>query len=965
MRRILPFLLALLLMVSAVPALAQSQAANGAIEGTVRDNSGGVLPGVTVALVNTDTGTQRIVITNESGLYRAVLLPLGTYRLTAELAGFKKYEQAGIELNAGRTAEINVTLQVGDLNETVAVTADAPIVDPAKIDLGRNLNEREVKNLPLVSRNPYNFALLQPGVTGFENSEFGVPRFSANGTLLRINYQIDGNTNTQKDRAGLRLLPVSEVMVREVKVITSGYAPEFGQTTGLVYNAITPSGTNTIRGSASYRFRRKDMSARPFFLSSPAKPDTHVDTFTADIGGPVVKDRLHYYAGFENTARDLSADRVITIKPEDAARIGLTTEQSSGVIPAEQTARFLILKGDYQLSTTNRLTARYIMFRNDSPNNVGATAGGTPSSTEWATDFLDAMDSTSAQLVSSIGSTMLNEVRVQYAHRHQSRATNGLSGTGPARTITGVANFGGPYQAAQDADFDFKQNLWQVIDNFTVLLGNHSLKTGFDLQFVDDFRATTPRLAYTFANIDNYLAAKNGTNPYAYSTFLQFLGPTTFDMNTSLFSAFIQDDWRITPSVKMLYGLRYDLYNYPEGDPNAPFEYSRSFNVDRNNFGPRLGVAWSLNDKTVLRASTGIMYDQPLLAAYENAVQSNGVRSYTVSLSPTSAGAPAYPNTLSGTGGITLPTQSISAVDPGFTTMRTLQNNVQLDRALGRNYSASVGFVYVKGYDLPTVNNINLINPVGSLADGRPIFSTAVSASTRMDPRFNQINTMQSVGDSTYSGLTFQLTRRFSGGIQFDMNYTVAKGEDNAPLTSTLSVQGDDGRSDPSNLDRDRGPNIMDTRHSFSGSFVMKPEYRGQNSVASAILNNNQFGIMLMLNSGLPQNIRSNRDLNFDGILADRPLDVARNSIYLPARYNADLRYSRFFPFGSSRRAEVILEMKNLFNNRQTSALARIVTTDVAGNPLTPIPADGDSFPIAGRSGYEARQFQIGFKFYF
>ena len=965
MRRILPFMLALLLMVSAVPALAQSQAANGAIEGTVRDNSGGVLPGVTVALVNTDTGTQRIVITNESGLYRAVLLPLGTYRLTAELAGFKKYEQAGIELNAGRTAEINVTLQVGDLNETVAVTADAPIVDPAKIDLGRNLNEREVKNLPLVSRNPYNFALLQPGVTGFENSEFGVPRFSANGTLLRINYQIDGNTNTQKDRAGLRLLPVSEVMVREVKVITSGYAPEFGQTTGLVYNAITPSGTNTIRGSASYRFRRKDMSARPFFLSSPAKPDTHVDTLTADVGGPVVKDRLHYYVGFENTARDLSADRVITIKPEDAARIGLTTEQSSGVIPAEQTARFLILKGDYQLSTTNRLTARYIMFRNDSPNNVGATAGGTPSSTEWATDFLDAMDSTSAQLVSSIGSTMLNEVRVQYAHRHQSRATNGLSGTGPARTITGVANFGGPYQAAQDADFDFKQNLWQVIDNFTVLMGNHSLKTGFDLQFVDDFRATTPRLAYTFANIDNYLAAKNGTNPYAYSTFLQFLGPTTFDMNTSLFSAFIQDDWRITPSVKMLYGLRYDLYNYPEGDPNAPFEYSRSFNVDRNNFGPRLGVAWSLNDKTVLRASTGIMYDQPLLAAYENAVQSNGVRSYTVSLSPTSAGAPAYPNTLSGTGGITLPTQSISAVDPGFTTMRTLQNNVQLDRALGRNYSASVGFVYVKGYDLPTVNNINLINPVGSLADGRPIFSTAVSASTRMDPRFNQINTMQSVGDSTYSGLTFQLTRRFSGGIQFDMNYTVAKGEDNAPLTSTLSVQGDDGRSDPSNLDRDRGPNIMDTRHSFSGSFVMKPEYQGQNGVASAILNNNQFGIMLMLNSGLPQNIRSNRDLNFDGILADRPLDVARNSIYLPARYNADLRYSRFFPFGSSRRAEVILEMKNLFNNRQTSALARIVTTDVAGNPLTPIPADGDSFPIAGRSGYEARQFQIGFKFYF
>jgi hypothetical protein len=965
MRRILLCLLALLLVVSAAPALAQSQAANGAIEGTVRDNSGGVLPGVTVSVVNADTGTLRIVVTNESGLYRAVLLPLGTYRVTAELAGFKKHDQGGIELGAGKTAEINITLQVGDLNETVSVTADSPIVDPAKIDLGRNLNEREVKNLPLVSRNPYNFALLQPGVTGYENSEFGVPRFSANGTLLRINYQIDGNTNTQKDRAGLRLLPVSEVMVREVKVVTSGYAPEFGQTTGLVYNAITPSGTNSVRGSGSYRFRRKDMSARPFFLSSPSKPDTHVDTFTADVGGPVVKDALHYYVGFENTARDLSADRVITIKPEDAARIGLTPEQSSGVIPAEQTARFLIGKADYQINPANRLTARYILFRNDSPNNIGSTSGGTPSSTQWSTDFLDAMDSTSAQLVSSIGSTMLNELRVQYAHRHQSRTTNDLSGAGPALTISGVANFGGPYSGAQDADFDFKQNIWQVIDNLTWLVGDHSLKAGFDLQFVHDFRATTPRLAYTFSNIDNYLAAKNGTNARAYSTFLQFLGPTDFEMDSSLFSVFVQDDWRVTPSFKVLYGVRYDLYNYPDGDPSAPFEYSRDFSIDRNNFGPRLGVAWSLNEKTVLRASTGVMYDQPLLAAYENAVQSNGVRTYTVSLSPTSAGAPNYPDSLSGTGGITLPTQSIFAVDPAFRTMRTFQNNVQLDRAFGANYSASVGFVYVSGADLPVLTNINLINPVGTLADGRPIYSTAVNASTRMDPRFNQINTMQSIGESTYSGLTFQLTRRFSRGYQFDLNYTVAKGEDNAPLTSTLSVQGDDGRSDPSNLDVDKGPNIMDTRHSFAGSIVARPEYGGQNRVAHAILNNNQVGVMLLFNSGLPQNIRSNRDLNLDGVLADRPLGVTRNSIYLPARYNIDLRYSRFIPFGGNRRAEVLLELKNLLNNQQTSAIARIVTTDTAGNPVSPIPPDGSSFPIAGRSGYEARQLQVGFKFYF
>ena len=145
------------------------------------------------------------------------------------------------------------------------------MVDLGKTDVGRNLTETEIKNLPMVSRNPYNFALLEPGVTGTENSEFGVPRFSVNGQMTRINYQVDGSTNTQKDRAGLRLLPMSEVMIREVQVVSSGYAPEFGQTTGMVYNAVTPSGTNALRGDVGYRFRTKGFSAWPFYVSDATK----------------------------------------------------------------------------------------------------------------------------------------------------------------------------------------------------------------------------------------------------------------------------------------------------------------------------------------------------------------------------------------------------------------------------------------------------------------------------------------------------------------------------------------------------------------------------------------------------------------------------------------------------------------------------------------------------------------------
>src|SRR5947207_9988230 len=155
-------------------------------------------------------------------------------------------------------------MAVGGVSEVVSVTADTPVAEPGKIDLGRTIGEAEVKNLPLVSRKPYNFAFLQANVTGYENNEFGVPRINANGSQMHTNYQIDGNTNTEKDRAGLRLLPISEVLVREVKVITNGFAPEFGQTTGMVYNAVTPSGTNSLHGSASYRFKRNPMSRKPF-----------------------------------------------------------------------------------------------------------------------------------------------------------------------------------------------------------------------------------------------------------------------------------------------------------------------------------------------------------------------------------------------------------------------------------------------------------------------------------------------------------------------------------------------------------------------------------------------------------------------------------------------------------------------------------------------------------------------------
>ena len=284
----------------------------------------------------------------------------------------------------------------------------------------------------------------------------------------------------------------------------------------------------------------------------------------------------------------------------------------------------------------------------------------------------------------------------------------------------------------------------------------------------------------------------------------------------------------------------------------------------------------------------------------------------------------------------------------------------------------TLGFVYAKGYELPVLNDINLINPIGQLDDGRPIFSTAVNPATRRFPQFDHIYSLESVGESSYSGLTLQLSRRWAGNFQFDLSYTYGKGEDTAPMwnpafVTSFAVNSDDPRSDPTNLDRDEGPNLMDMRHNFAGTVVARSKVSTGNRIVDTILSDNQVGVLMQFNSGLPFTIRGNGDVNRDGLGNDRPLFVGRNSVYLPARYNVDLRYSRFIPIAGRRQVEVIGEFKNLFNTDQVATVNQTFPVTPLGVPTVPLLTTGDEYKEAGRvtSGFEQRAFQLGFKFYF
>lgn len=964
------FLAFLITLIAAAPALAQSQAINATIEGTITDTSGAVLPGVSVTITARDTGLEQVVVTNAAGVYRAALLPLGGYRLTAELQGFKTHEQLGVTLSAGETEVINIRLDVGAMTETVTVTGEGPVADPARISLGRTIGEAEIRNLPNIARNTFNFALLQPNVTGFENEEFGATRMNANGSQMRTNYQIDGSSATQKDRAGLRMFQPSEIMVREVKVITSGFAPEFGQTTGMIYNAITPSGTNQFHGQASYRFRRQDFASRPALLNPASpKPNLEVDNYTATLGGPIARDRAFFYLGYERLKNDLSAGRVITVRPETASLLGLKSDAlGNGVIPAVQTVNMFIAKGDAQLGPAHRLSARWSVFNNTTPENIG----GGLNTRELSTDFQDRMDSAQAQLVSTLGGSRLNELRVAFGRRDNPRTPSQVAASSVGVQIAGVANFGGPGTSSE-----FVQEYWQIVDNFSWLRGNHNFKVGFDAQFIEDFRASSIRGVYVFPTTAAYLAAKSGANPFGYTRFTQAVGDPTVGYTQRFYSVFVQDDWRVTPSFKLLYGLRYDLFQAPDGLADAPHAATRSFRSDKNNFGPRLGFAWSLDDagRSVVRGSTGVMFESPLGMFYQDALQESGApKLLNVNLTPTQAGAPAFPGTIENLPAGVTPSRSIRIVNPDFATHYAVLSNVQYERALTSNTSASIGYVNSIGRNLPVLLNSNVVPAGAPLPDERPVYSRAVNAATRVDPAFDTINEVSATGRSAYHALTLTLNRRLAGGIQAQASYTLADAKDNGVIGGRYVIGSTDtpGTSDPSNPDRDYSSTAWNVRHTFIASTVLSPTFAAT-GVLGALLNNNQLGIILQANSGLPFNIRSNRDLNLDGILADRPNGIARNSGRLGRVVNVDARYSRFVPFGMGMRLEVFAEAKNLFDRATARAANGVVATDALGAPLAPIPtavceprfgsAAPGCFPVTG--AYESRQMQIGAKFTF
>ena len=923
--RFLQFALTFALAVSSC--LAQSQAINGSIRGRVVDQAGTPVAKASVKIDSATTGLTRTDETGEDGYYGFPNLPLGAYTVAVQKDGFESQRFTGIVLDAGVDATINAQLKVGSVSTSVEVSGGAPIVDPSRVSTGRTITLAETDNLPLTSRNPYNFILFQPGISGHPNPELGIPRLlNTNGLPDRVSYQLDGTVDTESDRYGLRLFAIADSYVGEVQVISNAFSPEFGKIGGDIFNVISGSGANTFHGNVTYIGRPLDLVARPILATATTLKPVAND-FAARAGGAIIKNKLFYFGSYEHVKRSVPAP--ITITAANAAAIGIPASLLTNP-PAEEHAHWVDARVDWLITSKHQFFLRYNYFRNQYPFN--SNVGGL-NALSVAADFRDRAHVAGAQLLSTFSSNVLNELRFGWPYRNEQHVADPLTGTGPEISISGVANFGGSNSVADR----FQEKIPNLNDNFTVVHGAHTFKTGFGFQQNLDVQAADIYTQYTFPSIAAYLSAASGANPYAYTTFNASVGQPGAWYHSFFWDWFAQDSWQVTPKLLVIGGVRYDKFSGPNGDPHYQLAYSQNFHTPSGDFAPRLGIAYSIDSKTVLRVNSGIFYEAPPTNLWYNALYNDGgSTSYIAAISATTPGAPAFPSAAVN-GSLPRSASTLYTITPNFKDGYVINSSIQITRQLTKNDSLTIGYANAGGRNLEYLRNINLINPIRYLADGRPVYGPA-SALTRANPLFNNI-ALQDIGNnSSYNALITNYQRRLAQGLLVNASYTWSHSIDDAPEANTYD-QGSVFITDPTNRNRDRGNSSINRPHAFTSTTVWSPIAKFDNRVLNYLVNNNQLTLLTNLSSGDQQTISANTNLNGDSLATSRPLYGARNTVRTPNVYQFDMRYTRtFLKFREKYQPKFFIEANNIFNHPNITTINTTATVNATTGIITTNP---------------------------
>ncbi|MFB3905204.1 MAG: carboxypeptidase regulatory-like domain-containing protein [Acidobacteriota bacterium] len=919
----------------------------GTLHGTVKDQSGGVVPGVEVTAKLQERATTRTVLTDEQGAYVVPLLAVGTYTVTVEAPGFRTFHRDAVTLTSNQNVRVDVVPQVGEMSQSVTVSGEAALVDSRSSMMGTLIDDRRVLELPMNGRNIIELATILPGANAVEapqtfTGDRDGPIVSMSGSRGNQNsFLFDGTQfNALFRNTGMNYPPPDSL--REVKVLTNSFSAEYGRNSGSIFNVVSKSGTNEIHGSL-WEFTRNDkLNARNFFAGSE-KPKLIQNQFGATLGGPIKKDKLFLFGSYEGlrirpgalsasvfplTAAerggDLSATTTKPIKdPETgqpfpgkqipAARIDPVALKLLDFVPLPN-------RPDGQLVTTAAEPKDNDNFLVRADLNLGGHTIDSRYNYNLAQDEGWRGDVPSYMPVSrqaksqnfTVGETfairpnLLNRARIGY-NRMLAVVENlnkmHLSDLGADFPIFGgekippnVGVSGRFTLGAGSGQSQVQENeSFQASDNVHWTSGKHSLKVGFEL--------LRNRYAYDSKFLVNGGFTFNGSitgNPTAdfllgKAASLRIASPSLVQDSSQLHTYyFLQDDWRIHSRLTLNLGLRYEstppwvnagdrwgtfrpgqksqvVPNAPVGmvfvgDPGIP---RGLIEADRNNWAPRIGLAWDLfgTGRTSLRAGYGIFYDTINADVIEPSSQPFRY-DFTFNV-PHSLSEPLK-------GQIEIPLE-VNLQDPLFVGIQTLNYpvpdlctpyvqhlNLNVQHEIVKDMVIQVGYVGKLGHKLiiGMSHNPALYQPGATLANIN---------SRRIYPGFGDNRGLTTQANSNYHALQVELNKRFSRGFSLQSAYTYSRSIDQFSRITSNSTP----VSNPFDLGAERGLSDFHAKHIASFSWISDlPAFASQNALVKGVLGGWQLNGFINLRSGSPITVLTGRDNALSGTGNQRPNQV-------------------------------------------------------------------------------------------
>ena len=876
------------------------------LQGTVSDQNGNGMPGAKVTVRNQATGIESTTLTDSAGNYLFPTLPIGLYREEISASGFETVLVTDLTLSVATTATRNVELKVGQMTETVEVTAGSPLVDTTSTSLGQVINQKSVQEIPLNGRHFTDLSLLTPGTDTPPANGFlafplrGQGSFGVNTAGQRedtVNWLVNGINLSDPVQNQITFQPPIDTLA-EFKIDNSSFPAEYGRNSGSIVNMATRSGSNSYHGELFEFFRNNALDARNFFNAAksstgaplPQAPFKRND-FGGDFGGPILKNKLFFFVAYEGLRQHQSLTVSTTVPSQNqiaavtspavlsllklippANLVGTGTAGNPATyngFTGGVVANVSLNQGsgdvDYEMSLKDRFHGFYVLQKDlrEEPTAGGAIGANIPGFGDTRSGFRQLFTFGEDH---TFRSNLSNTVRLGYNRIHLTFTPNALlnpadfnmtmpagapvSSGLPFFNVGGTLGFGGPTNEPQGrGDTTVVLN-----DGLSWLKGQHTFMFGGEIR-----RAYNNNIAYnigslTFPSLASFLADQA-------NAFIVQLGSGNDRILQPSYAVFAQDSFKWKPNFTVNVGLRY-VWNatpseargrFTNFDPttgdlvSAPQPYPQS----NQNFEPRIGFAWDPqgDGKTSVRAAYALMTEAPTTNIVSQ-LSANPL--FAVPISANSA-----------TNSITIENPSAAVlgtslgpfvINPQFSDMYAQDWNLTVQRELSASLGLEVSYVGTKGTHLQLTQNVNQPLVVNGFYQGRkpyptlprtsPIVPTQCLAPNPVCP-YGNIQQVNSVGNSNYNALWASLNKRLSHGLQFLLTYTYAKSLDYNSLTSgeTYILQ------NAYNPRGDYGPSEFDVRHRGVVSGFYELPFQGNRLVAGW-----QLGLVFQAQTGNPVN---------------------------------------------------------------------------------------------------------------